>query len=861
LGGPATFAVTGSLKAGAGATAPLTYQWRKNGVAIEGAVSPTYTLDSTQLSDSGSYDVLLTSGLANAVSPTATLTVGLPVSIATGPAATTVKAGASFELSVTPGGTGPFSYQWSKNGVNITKGTSSRLTIASATLADSGRYEVAVRNQFGTYPDNPSAQVVVNAPPVITKDPAGAQVKLGASATLSVTATGTAPLAYQWRRNGVALPGATLAAYTIPAATEESAGAYDVIVSNALGTAVSSRSTVLVNVPTLIVRQPTGASVHEGSVLSLSVLAKGTGALRYQWYKWDKSGKLTTLGNQATLPLGATGTVTSADAGTYMATVSGYGPMVTSEQVVVTVRSGKGIAIVEQPTDVKMAEGSPINASMRIDANGTDVIETRYTLCRWADGAAVATGIGGIVPANGALEVPLRRFADPRAVVQFTRIYADGTTATAQTQPFALTQYSWEESAGTYEAVLLDMNSPATLGDGGLARGFITLNVTKTGAVSGRLMYVEAGSISGAPAARQRAYQPVARSFTGSFTPSQSESTVVVLRPRLGVGTQAGRQELALELDIAANPPTLKATVKDNASLPAPAFILSRAENCTRTTGTLSASTATLVGRYVLAANEAPPARSSEADNNAYLLAQVLSSGKVLWSTRLTGYSGAGSSGVNTTNPLQIVAPFFESRATAGGTQSSAVALFGRLVWEPTLFQTWNASVSAGTLTNRLEKQASRIFGTRAGTGFTPVYEQARFDDRSNGSSVQLLDFSDQIESSWGATPLSTVFPAARALTLRVRDPLTQPATDLTWNVTVSESGVVRATGLTNNGLTAPTLSLRLDRTRGEWLGSYISGGVRRTLVGAALEPSAERGRGWVEIGPNSGRWRLELAQ
>jgi hypothetical protein len=508
-----------------------------------------------------------------------------------------------------------------------------------------------------------------------------------------------------------------------------------------------------------------------------------------------------------------------------------------------------------------MAVGSPINASMRIDANGADVIETRYTLCRWADGIAVATGITGIVPANGALQVQLRSFTDPRAVVQFTRIYADGTTATAQTQPFAVSQVSWEDGAGTYEAVLLDMNSPASLGDGGMARGLITLTVARTGAVSGRLMYVEAGSISGAPTSGQRAYQPVARSFAGSFTPGQGASTVLVLRPRLGVGSQAGRQELALELDIAVTPPALRATVKDNASLAAPAFLLSRAENCTRSTGTLSGSTATLVGRYVLAANEAPPAGSSAADNNAYLLAQVLSSGKVLWGTRLTGYSGAGSSGVNTTNPLQIVAPFFESRATSGGTQSSAVALLGRLVWEPTLFQTWNASVSAGTLTNRLEKQASQISGTRAATGFTPVYEQAKFDDRSNGSSVQLLDFSDQIESNWGATQLSTLFPASRALTLRVRDPLTQPATDLAWNVTVSESGVVRATGLANNGLTAPTLSLRLDRTRGEWLGSYISGGVRRTLVGAALELSAERGRGWVEIGPNSGRWRLELAQ
>jgi hypothetical protein len=335
----------------------------------------------------------------------------------------------------------------------------------------------------------------------------------------------------------------------------------------------------------------------------------------------------------------------------------------------------------------------------------------------------------------------------------------------------------------------------------------------------------------------------------------------MLLRRKLGVGLQSGRQELALELDMAANPPSLKATVKDNASLPAPAFLLSRASNCTRSSGPLSTALGGLAGRYVLIANETPPAGSNAADNNAYLLAQVLNSGKVLWTTRLTGYSGGGSSGLNTTNPLQFVAPLFESRAATVGTQSSAVALFGRFVWEPTLLQSWNASISVGTLTNRLEKQASQLSGTLTEVGFKPVYTQGNFDDRSNGTSVQLLDFRDQLESGWGTTPLSELFPAERALTLRLQDPLTQPAAELIWNVTVSASGSVRATGLTNNGQAVPPLSLRLDRTRGEWLGSYIFGGVRRTLAGAALEIPTERGRGWVEIGPDSGRWRLELAR
>jgi sugar lactone lactonase YvrE len=796
LGGPATFAVAGSLKAGSGATDPLTYQWRKDGVAIEGAVSPSYSITATQLGDSGNYDVLLSSGPANVVTFPATLSVGLPVSITAGPLDSTVNAGRPFELSVTPGGTGPFGYQWSKNGVAITKATASKLTVAAATLADAGVYSVKVRNQFGAFPDTPSALVTVKAPPLITRDPLDQQLRAGTLGTLNVDATGTAPIRYQWRRNGVPIPNETLPSYTLTSANEQNVGAYDVIVSNDFGTVVSGRASVSVNTPPLIVRQPVGATVQEGSALSLSVEAKGSGTLSYQWYKWDKAGKLSSVGNQAILVLGDGLGVTPKDAGTYIVTVTGFGPKLTSQQAVVNVRSGRGVVILEQPTDVRMVAGSPVTASMLINSAGAEVSETRYTLCRWVDGAAVATGIEGTVPSNGALQVPLRNFTDSRAVVQFTRTYTDATTATAQTQPFSVSQVSWADAAGSYEAVLLDMNSPATVGDGGIARGFITLNLTKTGAVSGRLTYVEAGSISGAPTAAHRAYQPVARSFTGILTPSQGESTTMLLRPKLGVGLQTGRQELALELDMAANPPSLKATVKDNASLPAPAFLLSRASNCTRSSGPLSTALGGLAGRYVLIANETPPAGSNAAENNAYLLAQVLNSGKVLWTTRLTGYSGGGSSGLNTTNPLQIVAPLFESRASAVGTQSSAVALFGRFVWEPTLLQSWNASISVGTLTNRLEKQASQLSGTLTEVGFKPVYTQANFDDRSNGTSVQLLDFRDQLESGWGTTPLSELFPAERALTLRLQDPLNQPAAELSWSVTVSANGAVRATGL-----------------------------------------------------------------
>ncbi len=59
----------------------------------------------------------------------------------------------------------------------------------------------------------------VGQAPSITRDPAGVSVPIGGSATFTVEASGTAPLTYQWQKNGVDIPGATAASFTIPNVT------------------------------------------------------------------------------------------------------------------------------------------------------------------------------------------------------------------------------------------------------------------------------------------------------------------------------------------------------------------------------------------------------------------------------------------------------------------------------------------------------------------------------------------------------------------------------------------------------------------------------------------------------------------
>lgn len=83
--------------------------------------------------------------------------------------------------------------------------------------------------------------------PVITTQPASQSVTVGAAVELVATAAGAPLPTLQWRRDGVAIPGATNAILALPAATAADAGSYTVVATNAAGTATSAAATLAVS--------------------------------------------------------------------------------------------------------------------------------------------------------------------------------------------------------------------------------------------------------------------------------------------------------------------------------------------------------------------------------------------------------------------------------------------------------------------------------------------------------------------------------------------------------------------------------------------------------------------------------------
>jgi Putative Ig domain/Immunoglobulin domain/Immunoglobulin I-set domain len=284
-GQTATFSVVAT------GTAPLSYQWNKNGAAISGAVSSTYTTPAATSSDNGAQFTLLVSNSAGSVTSTAaTLTVNATAvapAITTQPANQTVTAGQTATFSVVATGTPPLSYQWQKNGANVTGATSPTYTTAATTTADSGaKFDVVVSNTAGTVTST-SATLTVSAgavAPAITTQPANQTVTVGQTATFSVVATGTAPLSYQWQENAANITGATSSSYTTSATTTADNGAkFDVVVSNTLGSVTSNSVSLTVNAAsTLAITTTSLPNGTVGQTYSTQLTATG-GTPPYTW--------------------------------------------------------------------------------------------------------------------------------------------------------------------------------------------------------------------------------------------------------------------------------------------------------------------------------------------------------------------------------------------------------------------------------------------------------------------------------------------------------------------------------------------------------------------------------------------------
>ncbi len=152
-------------------------------------------------------------------------------------------------FSAAPTGQSPLAFQWQFNGADLPGATNSTLVLSNLQLHDSGAYRVIVTNSLGAI--TAEATLTVLEPVTITVQPVSQTLAPGNTLALTVSATGNPSPIYQWRLNGVNIPGAVFPALTITNAQPADGGSYSVVVANSLGAWNSAIAEVVVASPAL----------------------------------------------------------------------------------------------------------------------------------------------------------------------------------------------------------------------------------------------------------------------------------------------------------------------------------------------------------------------------------------------------------------------------------------------------------------------------------------------------------------------------------------------------------------------------------------------------------------------------------
>jgi hypothetical protein len=249
--------------------------------------------------------------------------------ITTGPQNVSVRSGSNATFTVTASGTATLAYQWSFNGTDLSGATASGYTRAAATTNHAGTYSVTVTNSAGS--DTASATLTVNEPLSIVAQPLASGTNIqGRTNVWTIVMAGTTP-AYQWKKNGSSIAGATASTYRKTNLTTNDNGTYSVVVTNLLNALTSSVATLTIAWPPSITSQPSNVRAIVSSNVTFTVSAYGFAPLSYRWYRNGTNALWSGYATTASWFAGA------GDSGSYTVVVTNIAGSVTSSAAILDV--------------------------------------------------------------------------------------------------------------------------------------------------------------------------------------------------------------------------------------------------------------------------------------------------------------------------------------------------------------------------------------------------------------------------------------------------------------------------------------------------------------------------------------------
>jgi hypothetical protein len=371
-GNSATFSVQAS------GSATLTYQWSRNGTPIADGTEATLTLNDVQETDAGNYSVTVRNSAGAVTTANALLTVfPLTPMFVVQPGNAGGDEGGYFSATFEVRAPQLSALSWRANiggrtviGVLtsslITEPNRMTVTVSFGPLkaTDTGTYQVIAINPAGTTSSEPHRLAIATVIPAIVTQPMSQTAAASSRLTLSVEAVALGTLLYQWKKDDVAISGATNDSLSFASVQPSDAGRYTVTVANIVTSVTSDVATLTVVTPPTITTQPANQSAIAGDNVNFTVAASGTAPFTYQWFKGS------TAISGATAATLALRSVVVADGGSYSVGVTNVAGTVRSSAATLSVGSGAP-AITAGPVGQTATAGGNVNFSVTATGAGS----------------------------------------------------------------------------------------------------------------------------------------------------------------------------------------------------------------------------------------------------------------------------------------------------------------------------------------------------------------------------------------------------------------------------------------------------------------------------------------------------------
>lgn len=281
-----------------------------------------------------------------------------------------VVSNANITLRTAVVGTAPISFQWLRDALPLTGETNLILNLTNFLPVNAGAYQLVASNGFGAVTSAVANINLAAAPAITVQPPASLGTTNGGSVTLSVGVNGSAPLRFQWQKDGFAQFGLTNNPYVISNLTAGLTGNWRLVVSNLYGRATSDVVNVQIGTPPSFFSAPGNQTLNGLGDVSMQAIAGGSSSfpLIFRWYQNSELVFTWVTNNN----LGSKYVISNAvptNGGMYQVVISNFVGSVTSAPFTVTI---KNPYLAVNPQSRSVVEGGMTNLSTI--ATGTDPI-------------------------------------------------------------------------------------------------------------------------------------------------------------------------------------------------------------------------------------------------------------------------------------------------------------------------------------------------------------------------------------------------------------------------------------------------------------------------------------------------------